>query len=50
MSSLVLNCCSNKPKFKITYELNDQYFVCEECSKKQAWSRHFKSKEIVSCD
>lgn len=41
----IKQCCSNKPKFKTTFENGQTFLVCLNCSKLPHWSRSVKNVE-----
>jgi hypothetical protein len=46
--SCIPNCCSNKPKFLINYNIGSKYFVCSECFKLDYWGRGISEKKEIS--
>lgn len=44
MNGLILQCCSNKPAFLITYEIGSKFYVCNSCAQIVCWFRGIKEK------
>ena len=48
LRSEILECCKSKSIFLISFETSDIWKVCLEHSKLQCFSKHIKSKEVIS--
>ncbi len=47
MSKDIHSCCSNDPKFLISYKHGGIYKVCESCFEQLEWSNGIERKEIL---
>ena len=45
-----LRCCSNLPKFLVTYALGSKFLVCTKCMEVDYWQRGLRKKKCKNSE